>query len=300
MSMLKFDPNKSLIVVMQGQSNGAGRGAWTDASITGLYAAYNSSKSTTIDAKLLTSNLMIPGGTFSSDSLTDLYELGGLSSWGSSGGTDATGINMGYSFIVDLMAYLNTQSYTKNVWYLQHAYGGVKLASNDSAKDWSPSNRELIYESMNNVQDIIEYEQEVNGNDSQVIILWHQGESDSGSPETYAALLADLYAYQSKILGTPHHLFIGQLVPKNAGAIALNAAIADYCAINPNTHYVGEDLAGGVSTWEKMEADDPDATILASNPSTYTTASDQTHYNWSAQILQGKQLYDLVYSRFLV
>lgn len=299
MSMLTFDPTKSLIVVLQGQSNAAGRGAWTDSSATGLYATYSTSKSTTIDSKLLTSNNMILGGVFTSDSLSDLYEVGGLSAWGSSGSTDSTGINMGYSFIIELMSYLNSISYTKNVWYLQHGYGGVTLSSLGNNKDWYPENKELLFESMNNVKDVIKYEQETNGNNSQVIMLWHQGESDAGSPGTYASLLGQLYQYQSKILGTPHHLFMGLIVPKNAATIAINSAIADYVAINPNAHYVGENLTGGISTWDKMENDDPDTTILASNPTTYTTAGDQTHYNWRAQILQGRQLYDLVYSRFL-
>ena len=296
--MLTFDPNKSLIIVFQGQSNAAGRGFWSNKSTTGLYNAYQLLQSTIIDAKLLTSENMILGAAFTSDVDGDLYELGNLAAWGSSEGANNLGINMGYSFVIDLMTYLNGLSYTKNVWYLQHGYGGTTLTSNPNAKDWNPANRELLFESMNKVKDVIDHEKQVNGNDSQVIVLWHQGESDANVHATYQAMLGEVYQYQANVLGVPHHLFMGQIVPKNANCIAINAAIQAYTVENPNAHMVGEDLPGGITTWGKMEDDDPDGTILEANQTTYTTAGDLVHYNWKAQILQGRQLYDLVLDKF--
>ncbi len=290
-----FDSTKSIIINMEGQSNAVGQGNWIDVSSTGLYAPYASLQSTTIDSKLLTREFLIPNLTWNSDRIGDFYEH--TSGFMSHSLPDGDAINMGYSFLIDLMAYLNGLGYTKNVWFMNFALGGTSMREISGDFDWG-TDLELNFESNEQLKEIIRFEQEVNGNDSQVINIWHQGEADQTFYATQQARLQSYYDSKKATLGYEPHLFMGQLVPTNTDRENMNSVFFDFAAANDNVNIVGQDLPGGVSTWEKMEADDPDGNILASDTTSYTYAGDNTHYNWPAQILQGRQLYDLVIEKY--
>lgn len=290
-----FDPTKSIIIDAEGQSNMKGVGAWANSSSTGLYAAYNSAKSTTIDSKLLTRIFKIPNVVWTSDFEGDFYER--TSGFMAHSIPSALYINMGYSFVIDLMAYLNSISYTKNVWFMNFGLGGTALKITAGDFDWGP-NKELAFEANTQLKDIIRYEQETNGNDSQVICLWHQGESDTSNIANHQANMQIWYDEKKATIGYYPLMFIGQVVPSNTARQDMNDVFFSFAAANTNANVIGQDLAGGVSTWEKMEADDPDGIILASDTTSYTFSGDNTHYSWRAQILQGRQLYDLVIDKF--
>lgn len=294
--MADFDSNKSIILWCQGQSNMAGRGQWTTKSTTGLYNTYAALEGLTIDSKILCTDNMIPGSTFTSLIDGDLFELGNTAAYNGHTGDKTTTIGMMFSFVKDLIDYLNGVSYTKNVWLLNHGLGGTSLR-NISDQNWGWEYG-IFQESADRLRQIIQYEKDVNGNDSQVICFWHQGEADVSSPTGTLDRLKDLYARQKAVIGYNHHLFYGQLVPDPVAAADYNDFFFDHAAENDKVHVVGEDLPGGISTWQDMENNDPDGVIDASNAVTYTDSGDQTHYSWTAQILQGKQLYDLVINRY--
>jgi len=290
-----FDPSKSLIINAEGQSNMKGVGNWLDISATGLYAAYGTARSTVIDAKLISRLGKVHGQAWTSDFIGDFYE--NTSGYNSHSIPDADTINMCYSFLIDLMAYLNGITYTKNVYYINLALGGTSTQVTSGTFDWG-SERELSFEANEQLKEIIRFEKDVNGNDSQIINIWHQGESDQNDPTNHEARLQAYYDKKTALCGYPIPMFLGQLVPTNVARTDMNDVFFDFAASNTDVHVVGQDLPGGDSTWEKMESDDPDTTILAATPTSYTYAGDNTHYNWPAQILQGRQLYDLVMSKF--
>lgn len=289
---MTFDPNKSIILWCQGQSNMVGRGEWVSSSSTGLYAPYDTAKSTLIDSKLLCWERMEHIVTYSSDYRGSLFEE--VSGFNSHSIPDENSINMMYSFMIELMTYLNSINYTKNVYYLNHALGGTSLQQ-ISGMDWG-TDYEIFYESSVRLRDTIKHEFDVNGNSSQVICFWHQGEADQNDSANHLTRLNNLYTRQRNVIGYDHPFFMGQLVPQNANRIAMNQVFSDFSTANANVHVVGEGLAQ--STWDQMEADDPDNVILGNTPSSYTSAGDNTHYDWRAQILQGRQLYDLVIDNY--
>ena len=286
-----LDTSKSIILWCQGQSNMVGgAGNWGSISSTGLYAPYAAARNTIIDPKLIASDLLTYAPAWTSDFDGDLYEFN--NGYGSHTIPNTNSCNMMYSFAIELMAYLNGIGYTKNVYMLNHALGGTSLREISGDFDWA-NDREIFFESSFRLKQAIEFEQDANGNDSQVFAFWHQGEADQSEYATQLARLENLYDRQKSVIGFDHQLFLGQLVPQNPDRIAMNSVFFDFKNANSNVHIVGQDLAGGVSTWEKMEADDPDGVIDAAISGTYTYAADNTHYDWPAQILQGLQLWDL-------
>lgn len=292
---MSFDINKSIIIDAEGQSNMRGNGSWAGVSSTGLYSTYSALKSTAIDSKLLCRNLKILGATWDSDRVGDFYEH--TSGFQAHSIPDANNINMCYSFLIELMLHLNSVGFTKNVIYMNFGIGGTALTVTPSTFDWGTT-LELSTEANNQLTEVIKYEQEVNGNDSQIINVWHQGEADQADSVNHKARMTAYYERKKKVFGFDFYMFIGQLVPSLLDREEMNAVFFDFASENSLVHVVGQGLAGGVSTWDKMEADDPDGVILESTPTSYTFAGDNTHYNWSAQILQGRQLWDLVKKEF--
>ncbi len=294
---MSFDSSKSLIIWFQGQSNSSGAAGWSGKSTTGLYNKYAALESVDIDSQLLTTDSLFRAVPFNSDILGDILSQHAYNNVQLKHVRRSLTISMGFSFVVELMDYLDGISYTKNVYYLNHGVSNTSLQRLSDDLNWG-GGIDLFHESEERLKEIIKYEQEVNGNDCQVINLWMQGEYDDNRYTTQLRRLTDLYTRIQGVTGEANpFMFLGQLVPRESDYIRMNGVFFDFATRFTNVHVVGEGL--GVSTWQDMENNDPDGIILASDDTTYTQNGDTVHYNWSAQILQGIQLFNLVEAEYL-
>lgn len=294
---MSFDSSKSLIIWFQGQSNACGSASWSGKSTTGLYNKYAALENTVIDSKLLATDSLFRAVNFDSDVLGDILSQYAYNNVNLKHVRRSSNISMGFSFVVELIDYLNGIGFTKNVYYLNHGISNTSLQMIADDPNWG-GGVDLFFESSERLKEVIKHEQEVNGNDCQVVNIWMQGEYDDNRYTTQLMRLSNTYDRIKGVTGeSDPFMFLGQLVPREADYIRMNGVFFDFAAMFTNVHVVGEGL--GVSTWQDMENNDPDGIILASDDTTYTQGGDTVHYNWSAQILQGRQLYDLFLANYL-
>lgn len=162
------------------------------------------------------------------------------------------GMNPGYSFAKKIYA-----TTARKVLLVVNARGGTSISEWAKGKDY-------YKEAVRRALQAKEY-----GN--LVAILWHQGESDSGSPSTYMSKLSAMVSSLRTDLGAPSVPFIaGEIAWWHSNETKFNPIIRDIKNKIPNSDYIS-----AVGTGQLIDSSDP-------------------HFNRDGQILIGERYADKV------
>ncbi len=292
---MSINTSKNLALIFRGQSNMAGFGGTiSDIPTSGLYNQY---RFTNHNAMTLTAE--------------------GQSRWTRARSDNASTGNIGYftellassivkwgpehSCIHDICTYLDTQSYSNNVYVLKHAKGGTSLSPSDPNQSWSSSVYNLNWTSYLRFQLFHQRMRDLN-EDYEYVFFWCQGEADNNAWSTelvngtaladteYVQEMIAMQEFWKKKTGVYPRTILIPLGKSSPSRIDFNNQVWDYLvSLNigyelPFTRDFSLDLSD--DWYNQLEAEDDSGTLIASSHTTICT--DSVHYSVEARVCIGR------------